>query len=293
MIYASMSLLGICAVALAVPAAASAQPPMGLRIEHAAARVVVIPEPRGDVVVSVQQGGAGLPALQVRRDGGVVVVEGGLGGRSGGFWHWGWSGLNCRGSGARAAVGIPGHGWVPVANLPVITARVPLDARVGAGEAVWGEIGPARSLDLANAGCGDWTVADVRGGLSVSVAGSGDVRAGSAGATRVAVSGSGDVYMVAANGGLDAHVSGSGDVHARAVNGPVGAKIAGSGDVTIDGGQAPNVGVSIAGSGDFRFRGVAGALSAAVVGSGDVDVARVTGPISKHVVGSGDVNVGR
>jgi hypothetical protein len=278
---------------LAAPGAALAQTG-GVRVEHAAARLIVIPEPRSNVSVTVQQGQAGLPPLHVRQDGGVVVVDGGLERRIAGcgavhvgiFFHRPES---------------DGGGWVRfhdrrpvrIADLPVITARVPLNARVAAGEAVWGEVGPTNSLDLSNAGCGDWRVADVRGELHLHSAGSGDVRAGSAGPTKVALSGSGDLQLANLNGGLDVALSGSGDVHARGVNGPIGARIAGSGDISIDGGQAPNVAVSIAGSGDFRFRGVAGALAASIAGSGDVTVSHVTGPVSKRVVGSGDVNVGR
>ena len=261
-----------------------------LRIQHAAARVVVIPEARGDVVYTIQQGRAGLPPLQVRQDGGVKVLDGGLGG---GFGPFGLRfGMNCQGAGDHVRVRIPGHGEVALQDLPVITARVPLNAHIAVGEAVFGEVGPSQSLDFSNNGCGDWRVADVRGDTHLSLSGSGDVRARSAGQTAVHIAGSSDVYLGPVNGALEAHISGSGDVHAASVNGPLMARIAGSGDVTVDGGTSPNVEAHIAGSGDVKFRGTAGALMASIAGSGDVDVARVTGQVTKHIAGSGDVNIG-
>jgi hypothetical protein len=287
MIIRTFPAAAFCA-ALAATAAA-AQP--ALHIEHAAARVIVIPEARGDVVYTIQPGHAGLPPLQARRDGGVIVLDGGLEQRSGLFGLH--RGANCQGSGDHARVRIPGHGDVAFQDLPVITAHTPLNVRLTVGEAVFGEVGPSQSLDLANAGCGDWRVGDVRGPATFSLAGSGDVRARNTGEAMVRISGSSDVYLGAVQGALDARVSGSGDVRAASVAGPLTAKISGSGDVTIDGGVSPSVMASIAGSGDLKFRGTAGALSASIAGSGDVDVARVTGAVSKRIAGSGDVNVGR
>jgi len=282
----TVTLALLAAVAASAPALAD---PV-LRIEHAAARLVVIPENRGDVVYTVQPGHAGLPPLQMRHDGGVLVLDGGLGE---GFGPFGIRrGLNCKGSNDHVRVAIPGHGEVALQDLPLITAHVPMDAKVQAGEAVFGEIGPSRSLNLGAAGCGDWKVADVQGSAHYSIAGSGDVRAHSAGDTRVGIAGSGDLFFDS-TGALDAHISGAGDVKGRAVNGPLGAKIAGSGNVLVDGGRAPTLAASIAGAGDVRFGGEAGAVSASIVGSGDVNVARVTGPVAKHIVGSGEVNVGR
>ncbi len=280
--------------ALALLSAAAATPALAapaLRIENAAARVVVIPEARNDVVYTIQQGRAGLPAMQIRRDGGVTVLDGGLGGGWGPFGvHLG---LSCQGSGDHVRIRIPGRGVVALQDLPVVTARVPMNAQVAVGQAVFGEIGPSQGLDFSNAGCGDWRIADVRGPTHLSLSGSGDVRARAVGRTDVHISGSSDVYLGPVTGALEAHISGSGDVHAASVSGPLVARIAGSGDVTVDGGSSPSVEAHIAGSGDVKFRGVAGQLMASIAGSGDVDVARVTGPVTKHIAGSGDVNIGR
>jgi hypothetical protein len=281
----ALALLG--ATSIAAPAFADDV----FRIEHAAARVVVIPEARGDVAYSIQPGRAALPALQMRQDGGVKVLDGGLGG---GFAPFGFHmGMSCQGAGDHVRIRIPGHGVVALQDLPVITVRTPLNAHLAVGDAVFGEIGPSQSLDFANSGCGDWRVADVRGATHLSLSGSGDVRGRAVGEASVRISGSSDVYLGPVSGGLDARISGSGDVHAASVSGPLSAKIAGSGDVTVDGGTSPSVEAHIAGSGDVKFRGVAGSVSAFIAGSGDVDVARVSGAVTKHIAGSGDVNIGR
>jgi len=263
----------------------------GVRIDHAAARVVVIAEPRGDYAISINQGHTGLKPLQIRKDGGVTVVDGGYGLPHGFFW--GGFGLNCRGPQGHERVTIPGHGDVAVADLPVITIHAPLDARIGAGQAVFGEVNGARSLDLGNSGCGDWRVGDVHGPLHLALSGSGDIRGGKVGDARIDISGSSDVVLGSVGGRLETHTSGSGDIHVAAVSGPIDTRIAGSGNVVVDGGEAPDVGVSIAGSGDLRFHGTAGSVHANIAGSGDVDIARATGPITKHVAGSGDINIGR
>ncbi len=294
------------ASALTLLALAAASTPAwadpALRVEHAAARMVVIPENRADVAYTIQPGRAGLPPIQMHRDGGVIVLDGGLGGgfmgrsRIQGCDSWDAShrtdGRTSWNINFGKAVRIAGVGSVKVGDLPVITVHVPMDADVSAGGAVFGEIGPSAGLALANAGCGDWKVADVRGPARFNLAGSGDVHADSAGDVRVNISGSGDLFFESA-GGLDVRIAGSGDVRGQAVNGPIDAKIAGSGDVLVHGGRASNVSAAITGSGDLRFEGEAAALNASIVGSGNVDVARVTGSLVKHVVGSGEVSVGR
>ena len=291
MTFRSKFFLSALAAAAALPAMAFAAAPT-VRVDHAAARVVVIPENRGDISVTINQGRAGLHPLEIRHDGGVIVVDGGMEPRILGM-NWGWNGLNCRGSGEHTRVFIPGKGEVAVNELPVVTIHTPMDAHVGGSGAVFGEVGPTASLDLANSGCGDWRVADVRGPLGIALSGSGDVHGAAAGETHIRISGSGDVFMGPVNGALETRTSGSGDIRALSVHGPISTAIAGSGDVLVEGGDASQVGVRIAGSGDFKFRGVAGSVSASIAGSGDVDIARATGPISKHVAGSGDVNIGR
>jgi hypothetical protein len=307
---ASIALAGLAATA----GHAAAQGP-SVRIDHAAARVVVVVENRADISVSVTRGDPRLPAVTVRRDGGVTVVDGGLN-------TWG---MNCGGgysvnhlwggiSHTRddRSVRLPGRGKIDLTALPVITVHVPRRAAISESGAVWGEVGASEALDLSMSGCGDWSIGPVAGRASLSMSGSGDVRGagvgalkvstsgsgsveltGVSGAAEVSVSGSSDIKLGVVGGALMAHSAGSGNLTAASVAGPIESSIAGSSDVKILGGRSPKVAVQIAGSGDFEFNGVAGALSASVAGSGNVRVARVDGPVSKSVMGSGEVQVGR
>ena len=256
----------------------------------------------------------------MRREAGRIVVDGGL---DGSFHR-----VDCVGGintthdlrffGPRdsrvvdtRAARVGGVGRIPYAQLPLITAHVPLAARLSTSGAVWGQVGATRSLALQTSGCGDWMAGRVDGPLSVDAAGSGDVRGADVGSLRAALSGSGDLAVGRVGGRADVALHGSGDVStgpiagplqvalvgsgdvtAASVAGPVQAQVASSGDVRIHGGRAPTVQVNLSGSGDFDFQGVAGSLQAAVAGSGAVHVARVDGPVSKSVVGSGEVTVG-
>ena len=275
----------LTAAVLAIGGAASAQE---LEVEHAAARLVVIPEARTDVQVTVTPGRAGLPPLQVeRRRDGSVEIDGGLERRI-----QGCSNLE-RGGANQATVRVRGVGNVRAADLPVITARVPLDADVSAGGAVFGTVGRTRSLDLAVASCGDWSVANVAGALQISAAGSGDVVTGTSAGAEVSLAGSGDVRLGAVAGRLRASIAGWGDVRAVSVAGSLNASIAGSGDVIVDSGRTGPVSASIVGSGDVRLAGAAQSVSASIMGSGDVRVGQVLGPVNRSVMGSGQVIVGR
>ena len=217
---------GAIAGLIATPALAD-----GVNIEHAAARVVVIAEPRGDYAISINQGRAGLKPLEIRKDGGVTVVDGGYGGHYGFFW--GGFGLNCRGPQGHERVSIPGRGDVAVADLPVITIHAPLDAHIGAGQAVFGEVNGARSLDLGNSGCGDWRVGDVHGPLHLGLSGSGDVRGGNAPDVGVSIAGSGDLRFHGTAGSVHANIAGSGDVDIARATGPISKHVFGSGDINI------------------------------------------------------------
>lgn len=277
------STLAICAAAaaavLGVAGAACAAP--SVEIREAAVRVVVIPEDRSDVKVELLTASQALP-LTIHNEGDKVVVSGGLRRRIAG----------CSAMFGKTTVQVRGLGQVSFDNLPQIVVRAPMDARVGAWGAVFGSVGRTDSLELSNAGCGDWTVANVKGVLRINQAGSGDTRAGSAGQLVVHVAGSGDVIAREVNGPTTVDIAGSGDVTTDSVSGSLKANIAGSGDVKVGQGHATDMVVHVAGSGDVRFGGVADSLTASVAGSGDVSVAKVTGPVKKSIMGSGDVSTG-
>jgi len=253
-----------------------------VEINHAVARVVVSPEPRSDIKVEILKANARLP-LKVWSFLGRTYIDGGIAPRRL---------RGCRGTVAAPAVRVAGLGEVGPAEMPRILVHTPMDARVSAGGAVFGQVGRSASLELANAGCGEWEAGNVRGKLTVNVAGSGSVRTGTAGAAELRVAGSGDIATRDIAGPVDAMNVGAGDIDVASVRGAFKARIAGSGHVRAAGGHASAMLASIAGSGDIALKGVADSLNASVMGSGDVRVLRVTGAVHKAVAGSGDVRIG-
>lgn len=276
------ALAAFTAMGAGVALAGAAQAAPSVVVKDAVARVVVIPENRTDVKVEFLTTNPDLP-ITVDQHGDRTILNGGLR----------WNKIrDCRTHNGEVTVKVHDVGEVTWEKMPQIVIRTPMNVDVGADGAVFGSIGRADSVDLDNAGCGDWTVANVKGGLKVNVAGSGDTKAGTAGDIRVNIAGSGDVATAEVGGGADINVAGSGDVHLRSIGGDLNVSVAGSGDVVVDGGAAPQVRVNIAGSGDTDFGGTAGSVKANIMGSGDVRVAHATGDVHKAVMGSGDVIIG-
>lgn len=289
--------------AAAVAAAALAGPVLAgtpeVEVRDAVARVVVIVEDRTDVGVEIEQGSSGLPALELRRRGDQIRIDGGLGrGRVAGL-HLGGDRIGrCRSGpadarqpGEGASVEVSRLGRINLADAPLIVIRTPRTVDLSVGGAVYGAVGRgATTVDLGNAGCGDWTVANT-GDLSISMAGSGSVRAGTSSRLEVSVAGSGEV-RAATTQNLEVNVAGSGDVWVAAANGPVEVNIAGSGDVVVAAGQIGALNVSIAGSGDVDIRTTVASVDASIMGSGDVRVAGATGAVERSIMGSGSVTVG-
>lgn len=269
------------AAAAAALGAAGAASAASVEVKDAVARVTVIPENRSDIKVEFLTSNPRLP-IEVRTFAGKTIVDGDLGHRIRG----------CRGSKDNVRVNVRGVGDIGWAEMPQVVIRTPRDAKVEAGGAVFGSVGRSASLELGNAGCGDWTVANVEGRLHLSQAGSGDTRAGSAGEAKLRTAGSGDVWMGDVRGRTEIEIAGSGDVAMGQIAGPLEIRVAGSGDVKVAGGHATTMTVAIAGSGDVDFGGVADTLKARIAGSGDVHAREVKGQISKMVMGSGSVSVG-
>lgn len=282
------------AAAMAAPAFAK-EPEVEIR--HAVARVAVIVEDRTDIAVEIEQGTSGLPAPRVTRDGANVRIDGGLGRR--GFMNRGDGIRNCNsGSGNQATPGegatveVRNVGRVSLSDAPLIVIRTPRAVNVDASGAVFGSVGRgATSIDLGNGGCGYWNVANADGPVSLSIGGSGDMRAGTSTALDISIGGSGSV-TAGATGALEVAIGGSGDVLVARVDGRTDVSIGGSGDVDIRAGTAPDLSISIAGSGDVNFGGVAGDVDVSLVGGGDVNVARATGSVSRSIMGGGDVRIG-
>lgn len=316
----------VAAAAAAVAFAGAAQA-AEVEIRNAVARVVVIPEDRADIAVEIEHGASGLDRLSVTRRGDDVFIDGGL--ERNAVRNCSSGPANATQPGEGATVDIRGHGRIRVSDTPLVVVRTPRDVdvtagrtggrsriinigRSGSGGAVFGSIGRgARSIELSNRGCGDWTVANTDGELDIGNAGSGSIRAGTSGSLDLSVMGSGGV-TVGATGDADISVMGSGDVTvagARSADisimgsgdvrinalqgGAMDVSIMGSGDVHVGGGSAGNVDVSIAGSGGMRFDGRAGDVNVSIAGSGDVRIAEATGSVNRRVAGSGDIRIGQ
>ncbi len=270
--------LGLGAFGIAAPADAAPS----LNIRGAALRLVVVPEARSDIVITVERATARLP-IRIRTFGKTTFITGDIGHRT----H------SCQSVGPHRGVGVWGRGAIAYDDLPQLVARTPMNVNITAGDAVFGDIGRSDSLDLTSRGCGGWTVGNVAGRMRLNQAGSGDTRAGQAGAADLSVAGPGDINLQAVRGGVTAVSSGAGKITINSLQGPFNVRIAGSGDVRAKSGSATDMNASIAGSGSVGFGGVARALRASIAGSGDVKVARVDGPVVKHVFGTGDVSIGR
>ena len=288
--------LAIAAAAAALLAAGAAQAKgPEVEIKDAVARVVVIPEDRTDIKVEiVPAANRELPTLEVRRTGsGKLVIDGGLRRRIRGC-----SGGNSRAEGPAPLNGLQGVtvrvrdiGEVRMSDTALVTIRTPRNVNVDAGGAVFGWVGRAESVALSNAGCGDWTIADVRGRLAASIAGSGDVRIGSTGSLSADIAGAGDV-VAGPTGSLEVSIAGAGDVQVARVNGSIEASIAGAGDVRVRGGRPTTVEASIAGAGSVIVDAPVTDVDASIVGAGDVEVQSVSGRVSKSILGAGSVRVG-
>ena len=275
---AAAAISGLAISTLALASAASAA---SVEVKDAVARVTVIPEDRSDIKVEMLTTNPSLP-IEVRTMGDRVIVDGRLGHRI----------RSCHSDNGKPKVHVSELGEIAWADMPQIVIRTPKDVHVGAGGAVYGSVGKSDELDLSNAGCGDWIVANVAGRMKLNIAGSGDTHTGSAGETHMRIAGSGDVRSQAITGSLEVDVAGSGDVTAASASGPIDVKVAGSGDVKVGAGHVPSLTVTIAGSGNVVLDGVADTLKARIAGSGDVKVKQVTGSVSKMVLGSGSVTIG-
>jgi hypothetical protein len=288
----------VSAVAMAAVAGPAFAADPSVEIRYAVARVAVVVEDRADVAVEVEQGSSRLPRIEVTRSGDEIRVNGGLR-RRGGLFRGGSDGIrDCHTGpdGGRAGEGawveVRDIGRVNLADAPLIVIRTPRKVEVKAGGAVFGSVGRgATSLELGHAGCGRWDVANVGGPMSLNIAGSGDIRAGTSSSLEINIGGSGSV-TAGATRGLEVNIGGSGDVMVARLDGRMEVAIGGSGDVDVRTGTSPNVDISIAGSGDINFGGVAGDVDVSIMGGGDVTIARATGSVSRSIMGGGDVRIG-
>jgi hypothetical protein len=247
-------------------------------IKNAVVRVVVSPEARADVMAQAMAGDPRLK-LKISRQGDKLIIDGGI---KRDRIHGCDSSPGPDGR-SRGSVRVGGLGEIPWDQIPQVTVRTPMAVKVGRSGAV----------DLANDGCGDWTLADVAGRLRISQAGAGASRAGRAGSAQLLVAGAGGVSMGDVGGDLSIDLADAGSVKASSVNGALKVKVAGPGGALIQSGQARSMTATVAGAGSVTFNGAAQSLKASIAGSGDIRVAKVTGNIEKQTIGSGKVITGR
>lgn len=268
-----------------------------LKIRHSAAMITITPEDRNDISVEIDNPGT-VPMPSVSTDDGAVVIEGHLRGRI----------SSCRDEG----VNVRGYGSLSREQMPRITVHVPRNLELAVSGANQTSIGATQTLNADLSGCGDTTIADVAGALSIDASGSGDVTAGAAQSLEVDLAGSGEVSVGAVANGADLDIAGSGEVTIASLGGDLDADAAGSGTVRVNGGSigtatielagsgdvditAPihSLEVDIVGSGDVKVNATVGDLDAEIAGSGGVDVDSVTGNSRRQVFGSGEVRVGQ
>lgn len=246
-----------------------------IEVKYAAARVVVTPEDRQDIVISIDNPGRA-PMPEVGMDGGRLVVDGRLRGRV----------SDC----SDDSVELRGYGIISRADLPLIQIRAPRTLSIEIGGASNSEIGPAQVLDASFSGCGNAQIGDVTESLSVDLAGSGEVRTGSAGELSADLAGSGELYVGAVANGAKVDLAGSGRVEIAALTGALSMDGAGSGDLAVQAGAVTDASIDLAGSGDVSISAPVERLDVSIAGSGDVDVAATVGDIQADIVGSGGVS---
>ncbi len=272
-VLASMTAIAALAFGFAAQAASAAD----VELRHTAARVVVIPENRADVSLVVAYGNSKLPKIMVHMEGDKLVADGKL------DMH----GINCHDN----SISVSGYGDQAIADLPVVTIRVPMDAHVSVGGGAFGEVGATKSLEFSEGGCGSWKIADIADKGEINIGGSGNVVTGAIGEAEVNIGGSGN-FKATHLGKLEGNIGGHGNITADSITGDSEINIGGSGDVNLANGNSPRMEVNVAGSGHVTFGGEVHDLEVNIVGSGDVHVKKVTGNVSKSVMGSGRIDIG-
>jgi len=248
-----------------------------VRVRYVAARVVVTPEDRTDVSVEIDNSAGRTPMPEVSLDDDRVEINGLLRGRI----------EDCTAEGAE----LRGYDAVTLADMPLITIRVPRDVDVDLGGAGTTEIGASNSLELDHRGCSSVNVGDVAGEANIDLAGSGEITMGSAASLNADVAGSGRINTGVISGDANVDIAGSGTVNIAALNGALETDGAGSGNVVVNGGAVTRANIDLAGSGDVEINTSVSSLDVSIVGSGDVNVNGVVGTIDAEIAGSGEVSV--
>lgn len=251
-----------------------------LRVRGAAANITIIPEDRGDFLISIDNSAGLAPMPTVSAEGNQVLIDGQLRGRV----------ASCQDDGGAE---LRGYGTLTAEQLPRIVIRAPRDLvidRDGAGRT---EIGPTNSLDIDFSGCGASTLGDVAGDLDIDFAGSGQITGGSARTLSADIAGSGALTLTTVTEGANLDIAGSGNVRMASLTGDFTTDAAGSANVAIEGGSIGQANIDMAGSGDIRIAAPVRNLVVSMVGAGDIDVAGDVGDLEADIAGAGTVSADR
>jgi hypothetical protein len=244
--------------------------------------VEIIPENRTDIAVEVRSPDHRLPTPSVTRNGGDLLIDGGLHTTHGSCGNAG---------GPDHGFDLSGYGWTSRGSAVSITLHTPRDVRVKANGSIDGTVRPAQGVDLVTDGCSRWRIADVNGTLAIRQDGAATIDAGSAGSTVLELAGLSRINLTNTRA-LKVDMSGAGSVRLNSIAGPVDANLSGVGSVHIAGGRAARVQADVSGMGGFNLHGSASELDAQVSGIGSVHVDHVDGAVHKMVSGIGHVSVG-
>jgi hypothetical protein len=272
-----------------------------VQMDGVVARVVVIPESRANLEVTVQPGGAGFEPVRVRREGQRVVLEGGL------------DVNQCKTNNGGTTLRTRGGRRLQLSAAPLVTIRSPRSLAISTRRgAVEGQVGPMQNLSLSSGGCSRWRLADVSGQLQLTqsggsrtvagqarsarlqASGGGSIETGPVGSLDAGASGGGRLQVGTVGGPLNADASGGGVIRVASVSGAVTAEASGGGGVSIAGGRSGMLKASASGGGWVDHDGAASGLSARASGGGRVQVASLDGPVrERSESGGGRVIVGR
>jgi hypothetical protein len=150
-----------------------------VELKNIAARVIVTPEARSDVVLTVKYGKADVPKVMLTPKGNRLVADGGLKAKR----------YNCQGT---KTVSFDNRPKINVEDLPIIFLKVPMYVSISSKSAmVFGEVGDSHTLDLGLGGCGDWKIGNVKDKAQLAIGGSGEAHLGNVGQLDVAIGGGG------------------------------------------------------------------------------------------------------
>lgn len=169
--------------------------------------------------------------------------------------------------------------------MEAIDGRLMLDACY-----VYGETGNLGQATIGVISGSRLAIGDVKSALELDISGDADVTGGTAAMADIDIAGPGDVMIGAVDGMLDVSIAGSGLARIARIDGPMTARIAGSGAVSVQGGKADKLTVTIDGSGGVFHEGSAVAPTLRLYGSPTVRLGAVDGRITRH--GKGEVYVG-